>query len=148
MPKGKKTCPECDALSAASLKVCSCGHVFKKKLSKKKSSPFFKERREFIKRMLGGAKSIDYRLDMMTVTKVFKMFNNDLDFLSKVKAPFKLEGSIKYFLTKDGIAYLKRKKLEFEYKPKNYEKMVDHKDKVGEDRRIEKPKTLRNFLDE
>ena len=65
MPKGKKTCPKCDALSAASLKVCSCGHVFKKKLSKKKASPFFKERREFIKRMLGGAKYIDYRLDMM-----------------------------------------------------------------------------------
>ena len=148
MPKGKKTCPKCDALSAASLKVCSCGHVFKKKLSKKKASPFFKERREFIKRMLGGAKSIDYRLDMMTVTKVFKTFNNDLDFLSKVKAPFKLEGSIKYFLTKDGIQYIKRKKLEFDYKPKNFEKMVDHQDKMGEDIKIEKRKTLRDFLDE
>jgi hypothetical protein len=98
--------------------------------------------------MLGGGKSLDYRLDMMTATKVFKLFDQDVIFLGKVKPPFKLEGSIKYFLTKDGIAYLKRKKLEFEYKPKNYEKMVDHKDKVGEDRRIEKPKTLRNFLDE
>jgi hypothetical protein len=148
MPKGKKSCPECDLLSAASLKVCSCGHIFKKRLPKKKASPFFKERRGFIKRMLDGDKSIDYRLDMMTATKVFKIFNNDLDFLSKVKAPFKLEGSIKYFLTADGMKYLKKKKLEFDYKPKNSEKMVAHRHKMGEDIKIEKRKTLRDFLDE
>lgn len=148
MPKGKKTCPKCKVLCAASIKTCPCGHVFNKSSSRNKPQSFFKERKDFIKRMLGGGKSLDYRLDMMTATKVFKLFDQDVIFLGKVKPPFKLEGSIKYFLTKDGIAYLKRKKLEFEYKPKNYEKMVDHKDKVGEDRRIEKPKTLRNFLDE
>lgn len=148
MPKGKKTCPKCKVLCAASIKTCSCGHVFNKSSSKKKPQSFFKERKDFIKRMLSGAKSLDYKLDMMTATKVFKIFNNDLDFLSKVKAPFKLEGSIKYFLTRDGVQYLKKKKLEFDYKPKNFEKMVDHQDKMGEDIKIEKRKTLRDFLDE
>ena len=36
----------------------------------------------------------------------------------------------------------------FYYKPKNSEKMVDHRLKFGEDRLIEKRKTLRDFLDE
>ena len=98
--------------------------------------------------MLNGHKSLDYKLDMMTATKVFKEFDNDVDFLSKVKPPFKLDSSIKYFLTKEGMEYLKKKKLEFYYKPKNYEKIVDHQKKIGEDRVIEKRKTLRDFLDE
>jgi len=98
--------------------------------------------------MLDNQPSDNYKLDMITVTKLFKHFEYDIDFLSKVKPPFKLDNSIKYFLTKDGLSYLDKKHREFHYKPKNSEKMVDHKLKVGEDKLIEKRKTLRDFLDE
>lgn len=148
MPRGKKSCPQCSSSCSVRAASCSCGHVFEKKSTLKKKPTFFQERKDFIKRMLNGHKSLDYKLDMMTATKVFKEFDNDVDFLSKVKPPFKLDSSIKYFLTKDGMEYLKKKKLEFYYKPKNYEKIVDHQKKIGEDRVIEKRKTLRDFLDE
>ena len=98
--------------------------------------------------MLEGQKSLDYKLDMMVATKIFKEFEDNIDFLEKVRSPFKFDGSIKFFLTKEGMDYLKKKKLEFEYKPKKSEKIVDHKKKVGEDRLIERRKTLRDFLDE
>jgi len=98
--------------------------------------------------MLNDGASSDYKLDMITATKIFKRFKNDIDFLLKVKPPFKLDGSIKYFLTKDGLSYLDKKHKEFHYKPKNSEKIVDHGVKTGEDRLIEKRKTLRDFLDE
>lgn len=147
MPRGKKSCPKCDLLCAASTKLCSCGHVFQKAPSKKKPS-FFKERKDFIKRMLDGGQSSDYKLDIMTATKVFKAFGNDIDFLSKVKPPFKLDGSIKYFLSKDGRDYLLKKHREFHYRPKNVQKMVDQEEKSGEDVVVNKKKTLRNFLDE
>ena len=148
MPRGKKTCPECEAECATRTNSCSCGHVFKKAQKKKTESSFFQERKDFIKRMLNGEKSSNYKLDMMTATKVFKAFGNDTDFLCKVKPPFQLNGSIKYFLSKPGMDYLRKKKLEFEYKPKNYEKIVDHGLKTGEDILVNKKKTLREFLDE
>jgi len=146
MPRGKRTCPECNSLCSVRSLSCSCGHLFQKKVRKKPT--LFQERKDFIKRMLNGDKPSDYRLDMMVATKIFKEFKDSIDFLEKVKPPFKLNGSIKYFLTKEGIDYLRKKKLEFEYKPKNSEKIVDHKKKTGEDRVIEKRKTLRDFLDE
>lgn len=98
--------------------------------------------------MLDGGRSCDYKLDIMTATKVFKAFDNDVDFLSKVKPPFKLDGSIKYFLSKDGRDYLVKKHREFHYRPKNIQKMVDQEEKSGEDAVVNKKKTLRNFLDE
>lgn len=91
---------------------------------------------------------MNYKLDMIAATKVFKRFENDADFLLKVKPPFKLDGSIKYFLTKVGLEYLDKKHREFYYKPKNSEKMVDYKLKFGQDRLTEKRKTMRDFLDE
>lgn len=146
MPRGKRTCPECNSLCSVRSLSCSCGYLFQKKVRKKPT--LFKERKDFIKRMLNGGKSSDYRLDMIAATKIFKRFKNDIDFLLKVKPPFKLDGSIKYFLTKDGLSYLDKKHKEFHYKPKNSEKIVDHGVKTGEDRLIEKRKTLRDFLDE
>lgn len=148
MPRGKKTCPECKAECATRSASCSCGHTFKKTKKNKPPTSFFQERRDFIKRMLNGNKSSNYKLDMMAATKVFKVFENDVNFLSKVKPPFELTDSIKYFLTKAGMDYLRKKKLEFEYKPKNHEKIVDHGLKTGEDILLQKRKTLREFLDE
>lgn len=150
MPRGKKQCPNCNSLQAARALSCSdCNHTFSLKKTKVKTpKPFFKERKDFIKRMLNGSKSQDMKLDMMVATSIFKTFDNDLDFLSKVKPPFKFEGSIKYFFSKDGREYLRKKKLEFEYNPENTEKIIDHLDKVGEDMKISTKKTLRNFLDD
>ena len=149
MPRGKKKCPSCGSFQSARVSLCSeCNHEFLKNPKPAKKQIFFQERRDFIKRMLNGEKSSNYKLDMITATKVFKLFNNDIDFLSKVKPPFKLSDSIKYFLTSDGQAYLRKKKLEFEYNPKNSEKIIDHLEKVGDDLFSQKTKTLRDFLND
>ena len=83
---------------------------------------------------------------MHTVTKIFEQFDNDLDFLSKVKPPFELKDSIKYFLTKDGKEYLRKKHKEFYFKTPEKDKFVDTKEKAGEDIMEHKTKTLRDFL--
>jgi hypothetical protein len=149
MPKGKKQCPTCNALLSVRALLCTCGFTFEKSKSKKKApKPFFSERKDFIKRMLDGGKSKDIALDMITATKVFEAFDNNIDFLAKVKPPFKLDGSIRYFLTADGKEFLRKKKLEFDYKPKNAEKIVDHFQKTGEDIMTNKHRTLRDFLND
>ena len=145
MPRGKKTCPSCNALLGARVKVCDCGHEFVAK-AKKQPKPFFKERKDFLKRMLGGSKPINYVFEMSTVTKIFAQFENDLDFLSKVKPPFELKGPIKYFLTKEGKEYLSKKYKEFNYKVPEQDKFVDTKEKSGEDTHESKSNTLRGFL--
>ena len=98
--------------------------------------------------MLVNSKPTNYFFEMHTVTKIFEQFNNDLDFLSKVKAPFELKGTIKYFLTQDGREYLSKKHKEFYYKPPEKDKFVDMEVKVGEDILEKKKKTLRDFLNE
>jgi hypothetical protein len=147
MPRGKKSCPSCDALLGARVKTCDCGHEFLAK-AKKQPKPFFKERKEFLKRMLGGLKPINYVFEMSTVTKIFTQFNNDLEFLSKVKPPFQLKGTIKYFLTQDGREYLSKKHKEFYYKTPEKDKFVDTEVKAGQDILEKKKKTLRDFLNE
>ena len=148
MPRGKRKCPKCSAFCSTRSHECECGFSFKNQKKQPKKPTYFQEKKDFVKRMLNGEQSTSVKLDMITAAKVFNKFENDVDFLLKVKPPFKLEGSIKYFLTKDGLAYLCKKHKEFHYKPKNSEKMVDYKIKKGEDRMIEKRKTLRDFLDE
>ena len=98
--------------------------------------------------MLGGLKPINYVFEMSTVTKIFTQFNNDLEFLSKVKPPFQLKGTIKYFLTQDGREYLSKKHKEFYYKPPEKDKFVDTEVKAGQDILEKKKKTLRDFLNE
>ena len=146
MPRGKKECKSCGEHVGARTPTCSCGYVFPKAKAKKKAKPFFKERKEFIKRMLAGGRSENIQLDMMTVTKIFEAFDNNIKFLSRVSPPFKLKGSIKYFLTEDGKKYLSKKKREFDYIPPEEIKIIDHKKKVGEDIKTNKTKTLRQFL--
>ena len=117
MPRGKKKCGNCGEFVGSRVQECSCGFVFGKPKPKKKAKPFFKERKDFVKRMLGGEKSDSMQLDMMTSTKVFELFDNDINFLSKVKPPFKLKGSIRYFLTEDGKKYLNKKKESLPFLP-------------------------------
>ena len=98
--------------------------------------------------MLGGSKPANYVFEMSTVTKIFAQFGNDLDFLTKVKQPFELKGTIKYFLTEDGREYLRKKYKEFNYKPPEKDKFVDTGVKVGEDLVKKKARTLRDFLND
>ena len=53
---------------------------------------------------------------------------------------------IKYFLTKDGKEYLRKKHKEFYFKTPEKDKFVDTKEKAGEDIMEHKTKTLRDFL--
>ena len=147
MPRGKKTCPSCQALVGARASLCECGHKFLP-AKKKQAKPFFTERREFVKRMLAGSKATDWRIEMHTATKVFERFENDTDFLSKVKPPFVFKNTIKYFLTKDAKEYLQKKQKEFYYKPPEKDKFVDTGVKSGEDTLRKKTKTLRDFLND
>jgi len=146
MPRGKKQCEDCGNFVGSRIQQCSCGFIFKKPKPKKKAKPFFKERKAFIKRMLNGGKSHSVQLDMMVVTKIFDKFDNNIVFLNSVSPPFVLEGSIKFFLTKDGMKYLSKKKLEFDYIPADAEKIVDLNIKMGDDTVTNKPKTLIEFL--
>tara|TARA_R110000765_G_scaffold213348_2_gene318447 strand:- start:1701 stop:2150 length:450 start_codon:yes stop_codon:yes gene_type:complete len=147
MPRGKKSCPSCNSLLGARTSVCDCGHKFTAK-PKKEAKPYFKERREFLKRMLGGSKPTNYVFEMHTVTKIFEQFDNDVEFLSKVKPPFELKETIKYFLTHNGKEFLNKKHREFYYKLPEKDKFVDTKEKSGEDtlENKNKKKTLRDFL--
>lgn len=147
MPRGKKTCPSCGSLVGARASICDCGHEFLP-VKKKKPKPFFKARRDFIKRMLAGSKAKDWRMEMHTATKVFSEFDNDLDFLEKVKPPFVFKDTIKYFLTKEGREYLRKRHKEFYYKPPDKDKFIDTKEKAGEDILEKKKKTLKDFLNE
>jgi len=146
MPRGKKECKECGEFLGARASSCHCGYVFPKPKPKKKAKPFFKERKDFVKRMLSGGKSDSMSLDLMVATKIFEDFDNDVDFLNSVAPPFKLNNSIRYLLSKDGIKYLKRKKLEFDYIPPDTIEIIEHEDKAGEDIILVKHKTLREFL--
>lgn len=150
MPRGKKKCNSCGDFVGARLQVCHCGHIFSepKTKTKKTPKPFFKERKEFIKRMLCGERSDCMKIDMMTATKIFQDFDNDLDFLLKVKPPFKFNKSIKYFLTKDGQQYLLKKKKEFDFMPEKENKIIDHNKKIGKDSITKKQKTLTEFLND
>ncbi|MDB4314580.1 hypothetical protein N9955_00975 [bacterium] len=118
-----------------------------KKKKAAKAPTFFKEKREFLRRMLDGGKSENYALDMKAAKKVFEEFDNDIDFLGKVKPPFKMEGSIKYFLTSDGMKYLKKKYIEFKFILPEREKPVDLGVKVGDDIVTPNPRTIRKFLE-
>ena len=147
MPRGKKECPKCKELIGARAASCKhCGEVFRETKPKKQPKPFVKERKEFIKRMLDGEKSTNIGMDMAVATEVFKLFDNNIDFLSKVKPPFKLKGTIIYLRSQSGREYLTKKYREFLYRPKNHEDFVDEKKKTGEDIVQPKIRTLREFL--
>ena len=116
------------------------------KVKKEKPPSFFQEKRDFIYRMLGNKKSSNYKLDMMAAKKIFAEFDNDLDFLSKVKPPFPLDGTIKFFLSSGGMEYLKKKYREFKFIIPEHELPVDLGVKSGEDVYEPKPRTIREFL--
>lgn len=114
--------------------------------AKKQPKPFFKERREFLKRILGGKIDTSYTAEMVFVTRIFELMENDLEFLSKIKPPSFLKGSLAWFLSPDGKKFLNFKRKEFHFKVEKSENEVEFGEKFGEDVYEEKPKTLRQFL--
>ena len=116
---------------------------------KKPAVPFFKERREFLFRVLNGVRPANYSLEMTVVTKIFTHFENDLDFLSKVNPPSWMKGdSLRWFLTCDGKQFLDKKYKEFKFKIAEFEKCVDSGEKFGDDLIGHQTLTLRDFLNE
>jgi len=121
-------------------------------MPRKKKEPkppsFHKDRQFFISRMLGNAKSPSYKLDMMIAKEVFETFNNDIDFLHKVKRPFEFDPQkgLLYFKSPAGKEYLRKKYTEFKFIIPESEKPVDLGVKSGDDVYENKPRTIREFL--
>lgn len=120
--------------------------------ARKKKEPkppsFHKDRQFFISRMLGKAKSPNYKLDMMIAKEVFKAFNSDINFLHKVKRPFEFDpkSGLLYFKSPAGKEYLRKKYQEFNFKIEEKEKPIDTGVKSGHDVFEHKPRTIREFL--
>lgn len=115
----------------------------RKKTEKKPKPPtFFKERKEFINRIIGG--KVNWPLEMKFSKTLFEKYPSD--FLSVVVPPFKLT-SLSYFIGEDGDKFLKRKLAEFLFKP-NQEKIQVFDGKIGEDLPIIRKQTIRQFLNE
>jgi hypothetical protein len=84
----------------------------------------------------------------MIAGEIFKSFENDVDFLSKVKPPFEFKkgSGLLYFRTIAGKEYLRKKYLEFKFIIPEQEKPVDLGVKSGDDIYEHQPRTLREFL--
>lgn len=119
-----------------------------KKPIKSKQPSYHKDRQLFISRMLGAGNSQNYKLDMMIAKEIFEAYNNDLEFLHKVKPPFEFKkgSGLLYFRSAAGKEYLRKKYREFKFEIPEQEKPVDLGVKFGDDIHIDKPKTLRDFL--
>lgn len=123
-------------------------------MPRKKKEPkppsFHKDRQFFISRMLGAAKSPNYKFDMSIAKEIFESFNNDLDFLHKVKPPSWLDPKkgLLYFKSPAGKEYLRKKYQEFKFVIEEKEKPVDLGVKSGDDIFEHKARTIREFLNE
>jgi len=119
-----------------------------KKEKKIKPPSYHRDRQLFISRMLGAGNSPNYKLDMMIVKEIFESFDNDLDFLHKVKPPFEFKkgAGLLYFRSPAGKEYLRKKYNEFKFEVPEREKVVDLGVKAGEDIYEHKPTTIREFL--
>ena len=84
---------------------------------------------------------------MVAATKIFKHYENNVDFLLGLRPPFEMKGTIVWLLSFKGKEFLRKKKAEFDYKPREAQKIFDLGVKEGEDRVIIQP-NLRNFLNE
>lgn len=113
--------------------------------TKKSPKPFFRERKDFLSRVAGGYKG-NYAGQMVAVLKIFERYNNDIDFLSKVKPPSFLKEGVFWLITKEGYKFLDKKYKEFNFKPEEYDKPIETSSKAGEDIYIKKPLTINEFL--
>lgn len=106
---------------------------------------YFKERKEFVRRMV-NEDQISWAKEMQLSKTLFQKYSEHIEFLDKLKRPFELN-SIAWFLSPNGEKFLNDKLVEFYYKPKETEKVVDYGRKFGEDIIISRKPTLRQFID-
>lgn len=142
MPAGKKQCPSCNIFIGARANACKCGHKFitkTKKISK----------HVILKRIVLRPEK-DVRLFFMREMKILNSLCDrySLEFMNIVNFG-------KQF---DSLAYLASPKLKstMDQKFRAFNYVVDNSryptynigEKFGEDKEINKPKTIRDFLDE
>ena len=146
MPRGRKECPCCATLVATRASSCKCGHVFKSKKKKVKTT---------------SKKQILYRLVDVPPTgktnfysREFKLLNTlidrySLEFMNVVTFNKKFD-SLGYLVSNKLKETLDRKFRAFNFKIdlSRYD-VYDIGEKVGEDTVREKTnKTIKDFLDE
>ena len=147
MPRGKKQCPNCQALLGVRTSMCDCGYVFSNQ--KKKEKPKI-NKREILKRLV----SEPHHNKRMFYMREMKMLN---DLCERYSLEFM--NIVTFFKKLDSLAYLVSPKLKetLDQKFRAFNYCVDKSkypeyvlgDKIGEDKSIEiKTKTIKDFLNE
>jgi len=144
MPAGKKECPSCKDLVGTRIVACKCGHKFIIKTKTKKIN-----KHTILKRIVLRPEK-DVRLFFMREMKILNTLCDrySLEFMNIVNFG-------KQF---DSLAYLASPKLKdtMDQKFRAFNYVVDNSkyptynigEKFGEDKNINKRKTIRDFLDE
>lgn len=146
MPRGKKTCPSCDALVGVRSAECSCGHVF----SHKNKKPKRISKTAIVHRLVQGpekGRREFYMREMKLLNILCERYS--LEFMNIVNFPQKPD-SLAYFVSGKLKKVLDQKFNAFNFKVDNsrYED-YDLGDKFGEDAVIEpKRKSIKQLLDE
>lgn len=109
-----------------------------------KTPTYFKERKEFLSRMLRAVDKIPYAREQKFAKDIFADYPPE--FLLVVREPFELK-SLAWFLSSDGKAYLTKEYKIWQYKPKT-QTLIEGTEKVGYNYEKKKPKTFRDFLNE
>lgn len=144
MPLGKKECPSCGVFAGTRTVICKCGHKFVAKTKSKKIN-----KHTILKRIVLRPEK-DVRLFFMREMKILNSLCDrySLEFMNIVNFG-------KQF---DSLAYLASPKLKetMDQKFRAFNYVVDSSryptynigEKFGEDKEINKTKTIRDFLDE
>ena len=120
--------------------IYNMGRPKKEKLPKPPT--LFKEKKDFLSRMVTKSKTFSYPREMKFAKDIFNLY--PVEFLNLVKPPFELN-SLAYLVGREGKKYLDLKFKEFQFKSVI---IVSEQtlEKVGEDLNIKLPKTLIDFL--
>tara|TARA_R110001632_G_scaffold45038_2_gene114507 strand:- start:2039 stop:2485 length:447 start_codon:yes stop_codon:yes gene_type:complete len=148
MPRGKKECPNCKALSGVRTSTCKgCGEVFPKK--EKKTKPDI-NKRDILHRLLdvpSSNKQVFYMREMKLLNNLCDKYS--LEFMNIMTFTKKLD-SLTYFTSPKLKQTLDQKFRAFNYSL-DRGKYVEYDlgCKVGEDKAIfTKNKTIKDFLNE
>lgn len=145
MPRGKKQCPSCSSFVGLRTATCECGHKFLSKKKKKKKI----SKHSILKRIVLRPEK-DVRLFFMREMKILNSLcdSYSLEFMNIVNFG-------KQF---DSLAYLASPKLKktMDQKFRAFNYVVDNSkyptynigEKSGKDKKTNKTKTIRDFLDE
>ena len=108
-----------------------------------KAPTYFKERKEFLLKMIPDMKKGAWAREMKHTKTLFEKY--PIEFITVVgRPPFQLN-SLAYLTNGDGEKFLNLKLIHFNYKETRIEAKVQDK-KVGEDYNIKSIPSIRNFL--